>query len=195
VRLFSSLADPALAAALDNGGVVVMPSDTVYGMMARASDQAAVERMYKLRGRAPEKPFIILIADTWQIIDIARWSDSHKKLAKKYWPGPLSLVAPTTDKTPQYLHRGTSTLAYRVPDFPELQKLLSTTGPLIAPSANPEGHPTATTVAEAYGYFGDAVDGYVDGGTLAGHAPSTVAGVQNNGKLHIFRQGALRISI
>jgi L-threonylcarbamoyladenylate synthase len=194
VRLFSSLADPDLAAALNNGGVVVMPSDTVYGVMARASDQAAVERLYKIRGRAPEKPFIILIADIWQITDMSGWSDAHRRLAERYWPGPLSLVAPTTEKTPTYLHRGTNTLAYRMPDHPELRKLLAVTGPLVAPSANPEGKSTATVLAEAQAYFGETVDGYIDGGTLAGHAPSTVAGIKD-GKLHIFRQGAIRVEL
>jgi L-threonylcarbamoyladenylate synthase len=194
VRLFSSLADPALAAALNNGGVVVLPSDTVYGVMARASDKAAVERIYKLRGRAPEKPFIILIADIWQITDMSEWGDAHKRLAERYWPGPLSLVAPTTQKTPEYLHRGTDTLAYRMPDHLELRKLLTVTGPLVAPSANPEGQPTATTLSEAQAYFRDTVDGYVDGGTLAGHVPSTVAGIKD-GKLHVFRQGAIRVEL
>jgi L-threonylcarbamoyladenylate synthase len=192
VRSFSSLADPQLAATLNSGGIIVMPSDTVYGIVARASDKTAVERLHKVRGRAPDKPFIMLIAGVWQIVDTTAWTDDHKKLAAKYWPGPLSLVAPTTEKTPEYLHRGTHTLAYRVPDFPELQKLLTATGPLVAPSANPEDQPTATTIEEAYAYFGDNVDGYVDGGTLAGHVPSTVAGVKDN-KLYIFRQGALQL--
>lgn len=192
MRLFSSLTDPKLIAALNDGGVVVMPSDTVYGIMARASDRAAVERLYTLRGRAPEKPFIILVADIWQITDASLWQDAHRRLAERYWPGPLSLVAPTSDKTPEYLHRGTHTLAYRMPDHPELCKLLAATGPLVAPSANPEGQPTATTIDEAKAYFGDTVDGFVDGGSLTGHAPSTVAGIRD-GQLHIFRQGALHI--
>jgi L-threonylcarbamoyladenylate synthase len=194
VRLFSSLADPNLAATLSVGGIVVMPSDTVYGIMTRASDKAAVEKLHKIRGRAPDKPFIMLIAGVWQITDTTAWTDDHKKLAEKYWPGPLSLVAPTTEKTSEYLHRGTNTLAYRVPDFPELQKLLSATGPLVAPSANPEGQPTATTLEEARAYFGDTVDGYVDGGTLASHVPSTVAGVKDH-RIHVFRQGAIRIEL
>ncbi|HSE60963.1 MAG TPA: L-threonylcarbamoyladenylate synthase [Candidatus Saccharimonadales bacterium] len=192
--MFSSLTDPALTATLHNGGVVVMPSDTVYGMMARASDQQAVERLYAIRGRAPEKPFIILVADIWQITDMTQWQEGHKRLAEQYWPGPLSLVAPTTGKTPEYLHRGTHTLAYRMPDHPELRALLGATGPLVAPSANPEGQPTATTIAEAEAYFGDSVDGYVDGGIIADLTPSTVAGIVDD-KLHIFRQGAVRITL
>ena len=168
-----------------------MPSDTVYGVMARADNQKAVERVYEVRGRAPEKAFIILVAGMWQISDTKLWTDEHKYLAKRYWPGPLSLVAPVTDM-PTYLHRGTDTLAYRVPDNADLRKLLEATGPLIAPSANPEGKPTATTLAEAQTYFDDNVDGYVDGGPLVNRAPSTVTGIQD-GKIHVFRQGALRI--
>lgn len=186
------MTDQHLIDSLNSGGVVVLPSDTVYGIMARADDLQAVERLYRLRGRAPEKPFIILVADRWQITDTEPWTDEHRKLAGTYWPGPLSLVAPTSDKTPQYLHRGTHTLAYRIPDDAALRKLLSATGPLVAPSANPENRPTATTLAEAHAYFDDQVDGYVDGGRIADHAPSTVAGIKN-GKVHIFRQGALRI--
>lgn len=192
MRLFASLTDQHLIDSLNDGGVVVLPSDTVYGIVARAVDQKAVERLYRLRGRAPEKPCIILVADRWQIADTELWTNKHRALAGKYWPGPLSLVAPTTEKTPEYLHRGTHTLAYRIPDDPQLRKLLGATGPLIAPSANPEGKTTATTLAEARAYFGDNVDGYVDGGTIADHAPSTVAGIRD-GKIYIFRQGALRI--
>lgn len=192
MRLFTSLNDPALIDSLSTGGVVVLPSDTLYGIVARATDQRAVERMYRVRGRAPEKPFIILVADRWQIADTELWTDEHRRLADKYWPGPLSLVAPTSQKTPEYLHRGTHTLAYRIPNDPELRKLLSATGPLIAPSANPEGKPPATTLAEAQAYFGDTIDGYVDGGAIDDRAPSTVAGIKD-GKVHIFRQGALRI--
>lgn len=192
MRLFKSLTDPHLVDCLNGSGVVVLPTDTVYGIVARASDQQAVERMYRLRGRAPEKPCIVLVADAWQITDTDKWTYQHKELGAKYWPGPLSLVGPTTEKTPFYLHRGTHTLAYRIPDDAELRKLLSATGPLIAPSANPEGKPTATTIKQAQDYFGDTVDGYVDGGKIANRAPSTVAGVKN-GDIHIFRQGALRI--
>lgn len=192
MRQFKSLLDPQLTACLNDGGVIVLPTDTIYGVVAKTANQQAVERIYKLRGRAPEKPCIILVAGAWQIWDSSLWTNMHKKLADKYWPGPLSLVAPTTEKTPAYLHRGTHTLAYRVPDKPELLKLLTVTGPLIAPSANLEGEPVAITLDEAEKYFGDKVDGYVDAGSLANHAPSTVATIED-GKVIVLRQGAQRI--
>jgi L-threonylcarbamoyladenylate synthase len=189
--MFASLEDTALISCLNEGGVVVIPTDTMYGIVARANDQQAVERVYRVRGRAPEKPCIILVAGAWQIADTALWTSKHKELAAAYWPGPLSLVAPTA-KTPEYLHRGTHTMAYRVPAHRELSQLLSSTGPIIAPSANPEGRSPAKTLLEAQAYFGDKVDGYVDGGTLPGDAPSTVAGVKN-GEVYLFRQGALKL--
>jgi L-threonylcarbamoyladenylate synthase len=192
VRQFTSLTDPELIACLNSGGVVVLPSDTIYGVMARAADQQAVERVYRLRGRAPEKPCIILAADRSQMTDNSQWTSKHTELAEQFWPGGLSLVTPVTDKTPAYLHRGTHTLAYRIPDYPELQRLLETTGALIAPSANPEGQPPATTVAEAQSYFGENVDGYVDGGNLADHTPSTVVAVEDD-QPKILRQGAVYI--
>ena len=189
--MFASLTDPAVIACLNEGGVVVIPTDTMYGLVARASDQQAVERVYRIRGRAPEKPCIMLVAARWQITDTSLWTPKHKVLADTYWPGALSLVAPTAT-TPAYLHRGTHTLAYRMPDRDDLRRLLTNTGPLIAPSANPESRPPATTILEARAYFGDTVDGYIDGGTLSGDAPSTVAGIVND-EIHIFRQGVLHL--
>ncbi len=189
--MFSSLLDPALADCLNGGGVVVIPTDTMYGVVARAADKTAVERVYQLRGRAPEKPCIVLAASQAHITDTSLWTPKHHELAQKYWPGALSLVTPTAT-TEAYLHRGTHTLAYRVPNFADLAKLLQATGPLIAPSANPEGSAPATTIAEAQNYFGDRVDGYVDGGTLAGDAPSTVVAVVG-GAPEILRQGVLKI--
>jgi L-threonylcarbamoyladenylate synthase len=190
VRVFASLTDPHLIATLNDGGVVVIPTDTIYGIVARITDQRAVERIYRLRGRVPEKPCIILVSEPWQANDTSLWTNEHKKLVDKYWPGPLSLVTPTTEKTPEYLHRGTNTLAYRMPDHAQLRKLLGATGPLIAPSANREGDPPATTLAEAQAYFGDTVDGYVDGGSLANHVPSTVVRVKND-KPEVLRHGAV----
>lgn len=169
----------------------MLPTDTMYGLVARASDKQAVEKLYRLRGRAPQKPCVVLIAGRWQIADNKLWTPMHKALADQHWPGPLSLVAPTS-KTEEYLHRGTHTLAYRVPAHEQLRKLLANTGPLIAPSANKEGERPATTIQEAQNYFNDQIDGYVDGGALAVNAPSTVAGVVD-GEIYIFRQGILEM--
>lgn len=191
--MFTSLTDPALARCLLRGGVVVMPTDTLYGVVARAADEEAVKRVYRVRGRAPSKPCIILVAGAEQITDNSLWTAAHQKLAAQYWPGPLSLVVPTAH-TRKYLHRGTFSLAYRVPDREDLRELLRKTGPLVAPSANPEGNPPATTIVEAQTYFGNYVDGYIDEGTLAGHAPSTLVTIVD-GMPKILREGASSVAM
>lgn len=190
--MFASTHDPNLIECLKQGGVVVLPTDTLYGIVARTTDERAVERVYRLRGRAPEKPCIILVADQWQITDNSLWTPAHFALAERYWPGALSLIAPVSGKTPHYLHRGTATLAYRVPAEPNLRKLLAATGPLIAPSANTEGEPPASTLNEAYVYFGDEVDGYVDGGQLADAQASTLVKIDGH-HVRVLRQGALKL--
>ncbi len=187
--MFTSLADTSLVNCLKQGGLVVMPTDTIYGLVASAENQQAVERLYAVRGRAPQKPCIVLVASVDQITDVESWSPKHKQLAKMYWPGPMSLVVQTS-KAPEYLHRSTKTLAYRVPSNKELRQLLLKTGPLIAPSANPEGQPPATTIKEAQKYFGEKIDGYVQAGKMAGGAPSTVVEV-NGEKIVVLRQGAI----
>ncbi|MGH7196828.1 MAG: L-threonylcarbamoyladenylate synthase [Candidatus Saccharimonadales bacterium] len=190
MRKFAKLDEPEIIASLKTGGIGVIPTDTLYGIVARAADQTAVERVYKVRGRAPEKPCIVLVSDLTQIPDKTAWTRAHYDLAARYWPGPLSLVAPITE-TPTYLHRGTGSLAYRVPENGELRKLLSATGPLIAPSANLEGEPPATTIEQAKAYFGDAVDFYVDYGELK-NEPSTLVSVEA-GQPKVLRQGALKV--
>lgn len=191
MRVFTSLTDPDLISCLRSGGLVVLPTDTLYGLVTPAADQAAVERLYQVRGRAPQKPCIVLVGDRADITDTALWTAHHHRLADQYWPGPLSLVTPAVTSG-AYLHRGTETLAYRMPAHADLQTLLRQTGMVIAPSANPEGLPPATTLAEAYTYFGDAVDGYVDGGVLAGDQPSTVVAVVGEQPV-VLRQGVLQV--
>lgn len=176
------------------GKIGVIPTDTVYGVVARASDESAVERLYKARGRSVDKACIVLVAGLHQITDTSQWTKTHFALAQKYWPGALSLLAPITDKTPFYLHRGTGGLVYRVPDLPDLQQLLEVTGPLIAPSANPEGQQIAETIAQAKTYFDGVVDFYVKGGTISDVPASTIAKI-HNGTLKIIRQGAVIVEL
>lgn len=154
-----------------NGGVVVMPTDTIYGAAASALKPDAVERVYALKQRSPEKPPIILIADVAELkkFSVAVNPAIHRVL-DELWPGPTSVVLPCPDSDLGFLHRGSFSLAFRLPHKFDLKTLLTQTGPLIAPSANPEGLPPATNLNEAQAYFGDQVDGYVDGGTVTAPA-------------------------
>ncbi len=161
-------------AILASGGIGVIPTDTQYGIVTSAFDPDAVERIYQLRRRDPDKPFIILILD---VDDLEQFgvivSDKLREALSAYWPGPASIVLPTADDQFSYLHRGKCTLAFRVPDDGDLRSLLKETGPLVAPSANPAGEPPARTVLEAKQYFGGDIDIYVDGG-MVDNPPSAV---------------------
>jgi L-threonylcarbamoyladenylate synthase len=163
---------------LNSGKVAVIPTDTIYGIVARASDQEAVKKVYKIRQRDINKPCIILIADFEQLKDF----DIDKKylsLAKKYWPGPSSLVFPLNKPRPSYPAKGLKEMALRLPNNNELRELIRQTGPLIAPSANPEGLPPATTIDEAKAYFGNQVDIYVNNGPMP-LKPSTLIDLATN---------------
>ena len=154
------------------GCVAVMPTDTIYGVLGSALQPKVVERIYKLRRRRPDKPFIILILGMSDIqkFDVnIRMSDI--RILKRFWPGPVSVILPLGKqgiKKFRYLHRGTGAIAFRIPKLQWLRELLAKTGPLVAPSANPEGQPPAQTISQAQKYFGDRVDFYLDGGRIAG---------------------------
>lgn len=150
-------------------GIGVLPTDTIYGIVGSALRLRTVERIYKLRKRNRKKPMIILIGS---IADLQRFEVKvdikTKKILKRFWPGKVSVILACQSKKFAYLHRGTKTLAFRLPAKKSLRKLLKQVGPLVAPSANIEGERPARTVAEARRYFGSRVDFYVDIGRLAG---------------------------
>ncbi len=155
-----------IARILRQGGVGVLATDTLYGVVGRALDERVVERIYELKSRRPEKPFIILIADFAGLEHFGiKLTEEEKRRLGEFWPGPVSVILPCADDRFAYLHRGTKSLAFRLPDKPELRELLRETGPLVAPSANPEGQPPATSIEEAKRYFADGVDFYLQGET------------------------------
>lgn len=164
----------------------MIPTDTLYGIVASARDEVAVEKVYALRKRSPDKPVIVLIASYEQLEKIVDISAEAEKYLKSVWPGPISVVLPCDKKEYFYLHRGTNSIAFRMPANETLQKLLLDVGPLIAPSANIEGMSPATTIEEAQAYFGDSVDVYMDGGRLEGN-PSKLVRWNKSGSVEILR--------
>lgn len=167
-----------------------MPADTIYGLSCQAEDRRTVERLHSLKDRAASKPFIILIPN-YEILNWLSISKSSLQTAGNYWPGALTIICEAPG-APRYLTRGLATLAVRIPDQPELLKLMETTGPLISTSANPEGGKPAKNIEGAMAYFGDSLDFYIDRGPAASELPSTIARAVG-GKLDIIRQGALII--
>lgn len=171
---------------LNSGGVGVLPTDTLYGLVCRAEDEKATRRLYDLKKRE-NKPGTIIASNTDQLLHLGL--DERMLLkAKKYWPNPLSILIPIVDR--EYLHQGKSSLACRIVAGPEqLIKLLDATGPLLTSSANHPGEIPASTIEQAKMYFGDKVDFYIDGGDMSKRQPSTVAKL-SSGELEILRQGA-----
>lgn len=185
-----------LIAVLSEGNVAVMPTDTIYGIVGKALDESTVLRIYEIKKRAPEKPCIILIGD---IKELEKFSvllaEEQKNKLKEYWPfdltqdfqfRPTSIILDCPEEKFSYLHRGTKTLAFRLPASKELRDLLVQVGPLIAPSANPEGLPPAKNINEAKTYFSDSVNMYIDGGEIFGEA-SKIIKLNNNGSVDILR--------
>lgn len=140
----------------------MLRTDTLYGIVARANDQQAVERIYQIKQRNPTKSPIILIAN---IDDTYDHSDKLTSAIHNHHDAPTSFLLPAPS-SPIWLRRQNDELAYRVPGLSWLRDVLDQTGPLIAPSANPESLPPAMTITEARDYFGNQVDLYVEGGTV-----------------------------
>ena len=179
---------------LRNGGVGVMPTDTIYGLVGSALLPGTVKRIYKLRKRNLKKPMIILIGSLRDLeLFKVRLTGNEKNLLDKLWPGKVSVVLPCPHKKFSYLHRGTKSLAFRLPRLKWLRQVLLETGPLVAPSANWEGKKPATTVKEARKYFSWAADFYFDRGKLDS-GPSTLIAFKN-GRVMVLRRGAVKIKL
>jgi L-threonylcarbamoyladenylate synthase len=171
---------------LASGGVGVMPTDTIYGVVGSALNKKIVERIYRLRKRNLKKPMIVLIGD---INDLklfgVKMNRRIEKILKSVWPGKVSVIVSCPSRKFSYLHRGTKTLAFRLPKPRWLRVLLKTTGPLVAPSANFEGEPPAKTIAEAKKYFADKIDFYADAGRMDSK-PSKLIKIEK-GKIVVLR--------
>ena len=181
--------DEALQKLQQSGAVGVIPTDTIYGVVARASDQAAVGRLYQLKHRE-HKPGTVIAADVEQLVNLGI-KRRYLSAVERFWPGAVSVIIPCGSEL-DYLHQGLHGLALRIPADKQLNQLLMATGPLLTSSANDPGQPPANTVAEAIAYFGDKVDFYIDGGDLTGRPPSTILRIIDDA-IEVIRQGAVAI--
>jgi L-threonylcarbamoyladenylate synthase len=179
--------DENLINVLQRNGIVVMPTDTLYGIVGSALNKDAVERIYNLKKRNPEKPCIILIEDINELEKFSVTLSEEQKNIVKNFSIPTSFILNCLDDSLSYLHRGTKTLAFRIPSPKALRNLLLKVGPLIAPSANPEGLPPAQNIPEAQKYFGDSVDLYVDGGEI-NDKHSKLIKLHKDGSITILRE-------
>lgn len=172
-----------IADLLNQGLICVLPTDTTYGLVCRAADSAAVQRLYKTKGRA-NKPGTIIAAGISQLVDLGI-KYRYLKAVEGFWPGPISIAIP-------YNIGSLNSAAVRVPADDKLHQLLLKTGPLLTTSANSPGEPTASNIDQAKHYFSDTVDAYVDGGDLSSRQPSTVIRVVDDA-IEVIREGAVKI--
>lgn len=149
---------------LKNGGVGVLLTDTLYGLVGQALNEETVARIYKIKNRDGNKPLIILISsiEDLKLFEI-NVSEELKIRLESFWPGPTSIILPCQKEEFEYLHRGTNSLAFRLPKKDDLIEILQETGPLVAPSANPESLPPAQSTEEAEKYFSKNIDFYIKG--------------------------------
>ena len=167
---------------LTSGGVAVMRTDTLYGVVARADDERAVERVFAAKGRDADKSCIVLLADFDDAFGSAKGLRSALQSQQ-----PTSVLVESIG-APVWLLRQNNEIAYRIPADSGLRDFLRLTGPLIAPSANLQGQPPARTINQARAYFGDAVDMYVDGGEVpADMAPSRIVRIRPDGSQERLR--------
>ena len=171
----------------ETGSIAVIPTDTVYGVVARAADQQSVARLYQLKHR-DHKPGTVIAANIEQLVELGI-KRRYLTAVAQFWPGAVSVEIPHDIA---YLNQGTGRQAFRIPDDEQLLKLLEQTGPLQTSSANQPGEPPATTVQEAQNYFGDDVDLYIDGGDLSNREPSTIIRIVDDA-IDVIRQGSVHI--
>ncbi|HUD10475.1 MAG TPA: L-threonylcarbamoyladenylate synthase [Candidatus Saccharimonadales bacterium] len=171
------------------GKIGVIPTDTVYGMVCRATDQSAVKRLYALKLR-DHKPGTVIAANIDQLVELGI-KYRYLKAVEQLWPGAISIIIPSSEEL-NYLHLGARSLAIRIPDDKSLEGLLKEVEPLLTTSANKPSEPIANTIVEAQKYFGERVDFYVDGGNLTDHPPSTIIRVVDDA-IEVIREGAVKI--
>ncbi|MBL7115536.1 MAG: threonylcarbamoyl-AMP synthase [Kiritimatiellae bacterium] len=174
------------AGVLAAGGLVVIPTDTVYGVAACVDRPEAIERIYAAKVRDSGKPIPLLAADVEAVEAVAgSLSVGERKLAERFWPGALTLVVEV----------GEGTEGIRVPDCTLTRQILAAVGGMLrVTSANRSGEPPALTAQEAYEVLGDSVELIVDAGESTGGVASSVVRVEN-GQVKIFREGALSESV
>lgn len=175
---------------LHQGGIVAIPTETFYGLAVNPFDEAAVERLRRLKGREDGKPILVLIGSMEQLPLLAGEVPTIAKiLIEVFWPGPLTILFPAVSSIPSNLTAGTGLVGIRFSSCEPLTALLAHVGPLTGTSANLADQPPARTAMMVEQSLGQEVDLIVDAGTTAGGLPSTVIDVQQ--PVRVVRDGAV----
>ena len=175
---------------LKNGGAVVLPTETVYGLFAKALDEKAVDRVYQLKGRPRDKALNLNVASLDDILNFSKNQPPYlQQLVEKFLPGPLTIILEANNKVPYWVNSGLMTVGFRMPSYPVTLELISEFGPLIGPSANISGHTSGVSFKEIAKDFGQEVLGIEDDAFLTGQ-DSTILDLSGD-KVKILRQGAI----
>jgi L-threonylcarbamoyladenylate synthase len=186
--------EPA-ARILRSGGLVALPTETFYGLGAHAFDAAAVDRVFRLKGRPADKPLLVLVDSLAMVERVARQVSARaRRLATRYWPGPLTLVLPAHSTVPAGLTAGTGTIGVRLSGHAVARALVRALGaPVTAPSANPHGSRSPSTADEVIATLGEGLDLVLDAGATPGGPASTVLDLTGTAPV-ILRPGAVVLS-
>ena len=182
------------AQVLQAGGLVVFPTDTVYGIAVDPLNAGAVQRLYEIKGRAAAKPLQVLLADPAQLSDVARdIAPAAQRVANRFFPGGITLVLKKAESIPSAVVAGGDTVGVRVPDHAVSRDLVRAFGrPLAATSANRSGQPSPQTAQEALVQLGDDIDFVLDGGPCPVGLESTVIDL-SGGRQLVLRKGAVSV--
>lgn len=176
------------------GGLVAVPTETVYGLAANATDADAVLRIFEAKRRPTFDPLIVHVRDRAQVEEVVRDAPPEAKaLMERFWPGPLTLVLPKTERVPDIVTSGLGTVGVRMPAHPLTQELLRALSfPLAAPSANPFGYVSPTTAQHVADQLGEEVPYILDGGPCSVGVESTIIGWED-GACVLYRPGGIPV--
>ena len=174
----ASLSDGAceeILSFLRAGGVIGFPTDTAYGLGADPFNEQAVRSIFEIKGRAEDKPILLLVDSIDRAQSVAVLSETALVLARRFWPGPLTMILPARPGVPSLVSAGTGTMGIRWGNAPFAQRVISAMGsPITATSANRSGMPSAITAEEVHAQLQDRLEVLVDGGRLPSRGGSTV---------------------
>ena len=181
------------ASVVRSGRLVVVPTDTVYGIGCDAFSPSAVQALLRAKGRGPDMPVGVLVG-SWSTIDglVLSVPPTARALVEAFWPGDLSIVLPHAPSLSWNLGQSRGTVMLRMPLHPVALELLREVGPMAVSSANRSGQPPAATVDEARDQLGDSVSVYLDGGPSGEPVPSTIVDLTGDEPL-VLREGAVSI--
>ncbi|MDO5444550.1 MAG: L-threonylcarbamoyladenylate synthase [Eubacteriales bacterium] len=190
-RVFEA-SEPGAGELIRNGGLVAVPTETVYGLAGNGLDEAAVRKIYEVKGRPAVKPLSLMVPGKSAMkFYCDPVPQDAEYLAEKFWPGPLTIVLNSRSIVPEIVRAGGETVGLRCPDSaPTLSALKEAAVPFAAPSANPSGEPSPKSASEVLNYFDGTIDGIIDGGECVLGTESTLIAM-NTLPYRILRQGAL----